>query len=268
MEVPASLGQMIEKQIDGLTAEEQRVLEAASVAGGEFSAAAVAAALGKEVAQSEEWCAELTRGEQFLRACGIDEWPDGTVAGRYTFIHTLYQHVLYQRLTDGQRLHLHRRIGERKESGYGKRAGEVAGELAVHFAQGRDYRRAVQYLRQAAQNAIRRDAFQEALGHFAKGVELLKNLPDTPERSQQELLLHMAVADTEAYFLKAIDIARQQQAKSLELRAVVGLSRLWQQQGKKAEAQHLLAEIYSWFTEGFDTPDLQEAHALLQELGG
>src|SRR6266850_2182547 len=58
-----------------------------------------------------------------------------------------------------------------------------------------------------------------------------------------------AEADAEAFFLKAIDIARRQEAKSLELRAATSLARLWQQQGKKAEARHLLAEIYGWFTE-------------------
>jgi class 3 adenylate cyclase/predicted ATPase len=72
--------------------------------------------------------------------------------------------------------------------------------------------------------------------------------------------------EAEACFLKAIDIARQQQAKSLELRAVMSLSRLWQSQGRKEEAHRMLAEIYGWFTEGFDTKDLQEAKALLEEL--
>jgi predicted ATPase len=71
---------------------------------------------------------------------------------------------------------------------------------------------------------------------------------------------------TEACFRKAIDIARHQQAKSLELRAVMSLRRLWQQQGKKEEARQLLAEIYGWFTEGFDTKDLQEAKTLLNKL--
>jgi predicted ATPase len=75
-----------------------------------------------------------------------------------------------------------------------------------------------------------------------------------------------AEAEAEACFLKAIEIARKQQAKSLELRVVVSLSQLWQQQGKREEARQLLAEIYGWFTEGFDTADLQEAGALLAEL--
>ncbi len=65
---------------------------------------------------------------------------------------------------------------------------------------------------------------------------------------------------------KAIDVARRQRAKSLELRAAMSLSRLWQEQGKTEEARRLLAEIYGWFTEGFDAPDLQEAKALLDEL--
>jgi class 3 adenylate cyclase/predicted ATPase len=73
-------------------------------------------------------------------------------------------------------------------------------------------------------------------------------------------------AEAEAWFRKAIDIARRQSAKSLELRAVMSLGRLWQGQGKKDEARQLLAEIYGWFTEGFDTKDLREAKALLEEL--
>jgi predicted ATPase len=72
--------------------------------------------------------------------------------------------------------------------------------------------------------------------------------------------------EAEECFVKAIDIARKQQAKSLELRAVMSLARLWQQQGKQAEAHQMLFAIYGWFTEGFDTKDLQEAKALLEEL--
>ncbi len=83
---------------------------------------------------------------------------------------------------------------------------------------------------------------------------------------QHPALNTQAEPEAEACFLKAIEIARRQQAKSLELRAVMSLSRLWQQQGKKAEARQMLEEIYDWFTEGFDTADLKEAKALLDEL--
>ena len=72
--------------------------------------------------------------------------------------------------------------------------------------------------------------------------------------------------EAEACFHQALAVARRQQAKSLELRAATSLSRLWQQQGKQAEAHELLAPIYGWFTEGFDTKDLQEAKALLEAL--
>ena len=75
-----------------------------------------------------------------------------------------------------------------------------------------------------------------------------------------------AEADAEACFHKAIEVAQRQQAKSLELRATTSLSRLWQQQGKRAEAHQQLTEIYGWFTEGFDTKDLQEAKVLLEQL--
>ncbi len=96
-------------------------------------------------------------------------------------------------------------------------------------------------------------------------------------RLKGELLLQQAVrwgapvepallAEAEACFRQALDVARHQGAKSLELRAVMSLSRLWQQQGKRAAAHQMLAELYGWFTEGFDTPDLQEAQALLTAL--
>jgi predicted ATPase len=70
----------------------------------------------------------------------------------------------------------------------------------------------------------------------------------------------------EERFWRVAEISRRQSAKSLELRAVTSLSGLWQNEGKKEEARQMLAEVYNWFTEGFDTKDLQEAKALLAEL--
>jgi predicted ATPase len=75
-------------------------------------------------------------------------------------------------------------------------------------------------------------------------------------------------AEAETCFHKALEVARRQQAKSLELRAAMSLGRLWQKQGKKEEARLMLGEVYGWFTEGFDTMDLKEAKILLEELSG
>jgi len=90
-------------------------------------------------------------------------------------------------------------------------------------------------------------------------------------RLHGELLLARSAehqVEAETCWRKAFAVAGLQGAKSLELRAAMSLSRLWQQQGKRAEARELLAPIYDWFTEGFDTADLQEARALLEELAG
>ena len=76
----------------------------------------------------------------------------------------------------------------------------------------------------------------------------------------------MAALTPEECFIRALDIARRQQAKSLELRAAMSLARLWQHQGQRHAAYELLAPVYGWFTEGFDTADLQEAKALLEAL--
>jgi predicted ATPase len=88
-------------------------------------------------------------------------------------------------------------------------------------------------------------------------------------RLKGELLLQQASDDAteaESCFQHAIRIAQNQQAKSWELRAATSLARLWQQQGKRAEARQVLGDVYAWFTEGFDTPDLKDAKALLDEL--
>jgi predicted ATPase len=88
-------------------------------------------------------------------------------------------------------------------------------------------------------------------------------------RLKGALLLQQSSGDStqaETCFQQAISIAQSQQAKSWELRAATSLARLWQQQGKRQEAHDLLAPVYNWFTEGFDTADLQEAKTLLDEL--
>lgn len=192
-ETPEGLRQLVTSQRARVQPKARRVLEAASVAGMEFAAAEVAAALEVAVAAVEEQCARLAEQQQFLRPAGISEWPDHTLTARYAFLHALYQQHWHERVSPGRLQEWHRRIGERKEGAYGERTGEIAAELAVHFEQGQDYRRAVHYLEQAARNALQRSANREAVDHLTNGLELLKTLPDTPERNQQELMLQVTL---------------------------------------------------------------------------
>ena len=101
-------------------------------------------------------------------------------------------------------------------------------------------------------------------------IPLLGFLTSGSPSSEATLLLKPTEApqteEAEVWLQQALDVARRQEAKSLELRAATSLARLWQQQGQRAEAYELLAPVYGWFTEGFDTADLQEAKALLDAL--
>ncbi len=119
---PESVQQVLTRQQDRLGSEEHRVLEAASLAGLEFSAASVAAALETETTQVERHCSRLVEQQQFLRLAGISEWPDGTYAARYGFLHALYQEFWHEQVSVGQRQQWHLRIGKRKEQAYGDRA--------------------------------------------------------------------------------------------------------------------------------------------------
>src|SRR5215469_16854171 len=183
--VPESLQQMIAQQLGGLSPAQQQVLDAASVAGAVFSAAAVAAGVEDPLEAVEEHCAGLARQGQFLEAEGAEAWPDGTVAGRYRFRHALDQAVVYARLTAPRAARLHRQIGAWLEAAYGPRAQTYAAALADHFVRARDDQRAAVYLRQAGENALRRWAYPEAIAHLSQGLEVLQRSPETTARVQQ-----------------------------------------------------------------------------------
>ncbi|MGI9294463.1 MAG: AAA family ATPase, partial [Pseudomonadales bacterium] len=174
--VPESLQLMIDKQLDRLAPEEQQVLAGASIAGAEFTVAAVAAGLTQDIGRVEEYCEKLAQTQQFFLPLGANELPDGTVTECYSFIHTLYQDVLWRRLPATRRAQLHRAIGVWKESAYAERSVEIAAELAIHFEQGRELQRAIDYLRQAVRNARARYANRAALGYIMRALQLLDRL--------------------------------------------------------------------------------------------
>ncbi len=187
--VPERLRVLIEQRIDALSKVEQRLLAAAAVAGEEWPAALVAAALDMDCDAVDECCEALAERGQMIAQAGITEWPDGTVAGRYRFLHALYEDFLYQRLAAAQRVRFHKRLAERLAVAYGEQSHQVAAELADHFERGCEYARAVRYLGEAAENAARRYANPEAVAYLSRALALVERLPPAEQEGTRVGLL-------------------------------------------------------------------------------
>jgi predicted ATPase len=223
--VPQSLRHIIEQQLYQVRPEDQVLLEAASLVGRTFSTAAVAAAVNQATEDIETRLAVLAHHGQFIQACGLITWPDGTVAAAYRFLHDLYCETLSARVPPSRQQRWHLLIGARKEIGHGAQAPEIAAELAVHFEQGRDTDRALRYLQYAADNALRRSAHADAVTHLMKALALLTVLSETPERTQRELDLQTtlgpALMATRGYAAPEVEYAY---ARAHELCLQVGAS--------------------------------------------
>jgi DNA-binding winged helix-turn-helix (wHTH) protein/tetratricopeptide (TPR) repeat protein len=251
-EAPESLRHAIEEQVEQLPPAEREIVEAASVTGVEFSAPAVAAALSQPSEQVEPLCAALARSAQFFAACGKAEWPDGTVCERYRFIHSLYREVTYQRLPAGLRGRWHQQIGGRLEQAFAGQEDQIAAELAEHFRQARVARRAVHYLRKAAQQCMERGAPVEAVFHLTSALEMLRRIPEQPERTRLELGIDALLApalsaskgfgdhDTEAAFRRAYELARQLGEEERQFPIIFGFAVMLELRGEYRKAQELM----------------------------
>ncbi len=166
--VPDGLAQMIEFEIERLTAHEQSLVEAGSLMGIAFPAWAVAAAIDEDVAAIEEACEALVRRVHFVRRAGQDELPDGSTSDFYVFGHSLYRQVLYQRQAASRRAQRHSRIARRLGALFAGSEASVAREMAMHHEAAGDWRSAAAALRMAARHAQQRHA-------HAESVELLEN---------------------------------------------------------------------------------------------
>ncbi len=191
LEVPDDLRQVILSQVHALVPRDQALIEAASIAGVEFTAGEIAGddTAGEEAIETA--CERLTRTHRFLRVAGTAAFPDGRQIRRYAFIHGLYQDVVYHAVPEGRRQRLHRRIGAAIENQYGREAAQVAQRLALHFEHGRDPARAIMYLAASATRALDRFAGREAVSYLARALALLDQLPDQDERRQREIELRL-----------------------------------------------------------------------------
>lgn len=273
--VPETLRHLIEQQFEQLSPAAQTIVAAASVAGVEFAAAAVAAAVGAPTEEVDAQCAMLAHHGQFVRANGTATWPDGTVTACYGFEHALYQEVVYERLPVGTRTRVHQQIGARLELGYAEQARDIAAELAIHFVHGRDTHRAVRYLQQAADNARRRHAHSEVVAHCSTGLALLEVLPETPERLRHELALQAilgptliatqgyAAPDVERAYTRAREICRAL-GDPPELFAVLfGQASWYGVRGQYHIAQELAEQLLGMAQQRHDPVALVEAHGVL-----
>jgi DNA-binding winged helix-turn-helix (wHTH) protein/tetratricopeptide (TPR) repeat protein len=179
--VPESISQMIEARFERLAPEQKSLLETASVAGLSFDLSLLNSGNVEEDLTAESCCDELARKELFLRpAAGAD------ANLRYDFTHALYREVIYRRIPKVQRVRLHRMIGERIESRSAERVDEMAAELALHFAECREFARAIRYLRTLARRSATRQALPEALDALTRALALCPQLGE-PAASQTTL---------------------------------------------------------------------------------
>ena len=230
LEIPESLRQMVEKRIERLPEGERAVLDAASVAGVEFSSVAVAAALEQDPMDVEDVLAGLARRAELVRATGAEERPDGSVASRLRFVHALHAEVLYAGIAPSRRAQLHRRVAIGEERSHGAAAARIAATLALHYDRGRDHVQAVKHLRQAADNAAHRSARREAVGFLGRALELVprfaedERLPlELAMRERRGLLLH-AMGDPEsasAELAAVAELARANGRVDVEVRALI-----------------------------------------------
>jgi DNA-binding winged helix-turn-helix (wHTH) protein/tetratricopeptide (TPR) repeat protein len=233
LDVPETLRQMIEVQIEQLTAQEQRCLEAASITVSAFSACVNALAANLDPEQFEELSAGISRRYRIVRLCGTRQFPDGTFAHMYEFAHALYREAFYLRQSPGGRAKLHRSIGERLEALFADRLSDMIPRLARHFEEGCDWRRAVKYLRLVAETAGQRYAPEEATRILRHALDLCEKMPEIERAENETEILEKLAAIYVVSFddIRAVEIYEALRAKAadyglldVEIRALVGMA--------------------------------------------
>jgi DNA-binding winged helix-turn-helix (wHTH) protein/predicted ATPase len=192
--VPETLRGLIERQIAALPRQDQELLEVAAVAGTIFSVAVMARLLNRTRETMEAEYRELSERTHYLQYAGLRIRPKGRGSPRYSFVHALYQKVIYDRIDEARRRRLHQAIGERTENAYPGTTETVAAELAAHFERSGDNERAVKYMLQAAQKSYSVCAYSGTIDYANRALLLVSSLPQSPRRSEIELNLQLLIA--------------------------------------------------------------------------
>ncbi|MGE0401376.1 MAG: AAA family ATPase [Kofleriaceae bacterium] len=182
-----SVLQLIDMQLDRLAELEQNALEAASIVGFEFATELCAAALQLSPEAIDDVFDALVRRDIFLRREGTEEWPDGTIQPRYVFRHGLVFQVCHDRVSSARRQKWHRLVAERLEAAFGTATDDASQRLALHYEHARVFTKAIRYYVITGERTARRYASNDAHNLFTHAFELLRRLPESPERDALEL---------------------------------------------------------------------------------
>ena len=185
--VPETLRSLISRRVNSLPDSLNLILETGSVVGLEFSVAAICSALDGTIGNIEKECEKLAEQGLFIEPRAVETWPDGTISGRYRFQHPLYAEVLYDQIGDARKTLINKCIGEKLEQAYSEEIESAAASLAVYFERARQSDKSLHYRIQSAELAQRRHAYPEFIAHLQGALKLLGELPEGPERNQQEI---------------------------------------------------------------------------------
>jgi predicted ATPase/DNA-binding SARP family transcriptional activator len=256
--LPARVEAVISERISRLADPIQAALRVASVEGETFTAEVVARVRNldeKEIA--DILSNELTKKHRLIRAQNIMR-INNQLLSRYRFQHILYQKYLYSSLDENERVRLHEQVGKVMEDLYAADQGtvstsDIAPQLARHFQEARITEKAIHYLHQAGDRAIQVSAYQEGVTHLVKGLDLLMTLPDSPERTQQEMILQLYLGISsmgtgsiqgEKAYLRARQLCEQLGNTSQLIQALDGLAVLYYVRANYREAQQLAEEAF------------------------
>jgi predicted ATPase len=253
--LPPRVEAVIAERFGRLPEDWQSILTSASVEGEEFTAEAVARVQALDEHQVVQWLSgPLSQQHRLVLGQGVERLGSRRLS-RYRFRHFLFQKYLYGKLDPVRRADLHEAMGTALEALHGERAVEMAVPLARHFEEAGMTLKASEYLLQAGDRAARLFANQEAIAHYRRGIELVRTLPDTPQRDRMELALQLAVGvpliaargfsadELGEVYGRARELARRTEASFELFQALSGIKSYYDVRGELESATQLGKEL-------------------------
>jgi DNA-binding winged helix-turn-helix (wHTH) protein len=252
---PDTVRQLIDIQIDRLKLNEQRILEAASLVGAQFTAGSVAHALERSGDEVDSACEGLAGERRFLRFVASEPWPDGTIQSHYEFVHALYRDTALERIPPATKRTWHRRVAQGLEAAYGAGSEAIAGELAIHFEHAQMIAKAVHHYCVAGERATRRFGRADALTHFTRARALLAKLPASDDSDRAELAVLEQVGPAivalqgsqdphlERTFVRTAELARKLGDDRRLFRALLGTQRCHFLRGELRKVETYESEV-------------------------